>query len=250
MNGRGDDLDALFERDADARLLERRRNELGLAPPLGPVRRTPLRTTTLGRAIDAEEARALERVFSGALPHGLAALALLSAIAATDGPLGDALGLGSFARSVSAALPRALVAARMNRPTPVVTRSMLDAIRPDGVAGDAPFERDDVTLVARLDPRELDLLRVVLGRDLADPFLRGVQLLLAVVPRGLEGVAPAAAVQVRDALGAYRVAAGAWLMRVTVRRAVDKRYDPLTADDVLLHASGRALAATLRAAIP
>ncbi|MEO7040283.1 MAG: hypothetical protein ABI186_09665 [Candidatus Elarobacter sp.] len=220
-------------------------------PESEPVRRTPERTTTLGRAIDGEETRALERVFAGALPHGLAALAVLSAIAATDGPLGDALGLGAFARSVSAALPHALVAARMNRPTPpVVTRAALDAIRPAGVAPDVPFERSGLVLVARLDARELDLLRAVLARDLADPFLRGVQLLLAVVPRALEGVTPAVAVQVRDALGAYRIAAGAWLMRVTVRRAVDKRYDPLTADDAMLHASGRALVATLRAAIP
>ncbi len=53
----------------------------------------------------------------------------------------------------------------------------------------------------------------------------------------------------RDALAAYRLAAGAWLMRVTVRRAVDRRYDPLTADDATLHEAGRALVATLRHAV-
>lgn len=223
-----------------------------LAPePREPVQRTPERNVLLGRAIDADEAHALERVFAGALPHGLAALALLSAIACTDGPLGDALGLGAFARSVSAALPRALVAARMNRPTPaVVTREALDAIRPDAAAPDGSFASDAPALVARLDPRELDLLRAVLGRDLADPFLRGVQLLLAVVPRALDGVPAPVANRVRDALAGYRIAAGSWLMRVTVRRAVDKRYDPLTADDATLHAAGRALVASLRTALP
>ena len=224
-----------------------------LAPePAEPVRRAPAeRNVLLVRAIDADEAHALERVFAGALPHGLAALALLSAIACTDGPLGDALGLGAFARSISAALPRALVAARMNRPTPaVVTREALDAIRPDAAAPDGSFASDGPALVARLDPRELDLLRAVLGRDLADPFLRGVQLLLAVVPRALDGVPAPVANPVRDALAAYRIAAGSWLMRVTVRRAVDKRYDPLTADDATLHAAGRALVASLRTALP
>jgi hypothetical protein len=34
-----------------------------------------------------------------------------------------------------------------------------------------------------------------------------------------------------------------------VRRAVDRRYDPLTADDPTLHAAGRDLVAALRVAI-
>jgi hypothetical protein len=77
-----------------------------------------------------------------------------------------------------------------------------------------------------------------------------VQLLLAVVPRALDGVPAPVANPVRDALAGYRIAAGSWLMRVTVRRAVDKRYDPLTADDATLHAAGRALVASLRTALP
>jgi hypothetical protein len=54
---------------------------------------------------------------------------------------------------------------------------------------------------------------------------------------------------VRDALAAYRAASGGWLMRVTVRRAVDKRYDPLTAADPMLHEAGRALVTALREAV-
>ncbi|MBV9409843.1 MAG: hypothetical protein JO164_13530, partial [Candidatus Eremiobacteraeota bacterium] len=99
------------------------------------------------------------------------------------------------------------------------------------------------------DARDLDALRAVLARNLADPFLRGVQVLLAVAPRAIDGATEDAADAVRDALAAYRVAAGAWLMRVTVRRAVDRRYDPLTADDAALHAAGRDLVAALREAV-
>ena len=204
----------------------------------------------LARILDADEGRALERVFSGAVPHGLAALALLSSVAAADAPLGRALGVAEFARSVAAALPRALVAARMNRPTPaVVTPEALAAIRSEGEAESEDIAYEGALLVARLDARELDALRGLLARDLEDAFLRGAQVLLAVAPRALEGVEPDAAEQVRDALAAYRLAAGAWLMRVTVRRAVDRRYDPLTADDPTLHEAGRALVATLRAAV-
>ncbi len=35
------------------------------------------RDTLLARTIEADEVRALQRVFTGAVPHGLAALALL-----------------------------------------------------------------------------------------------------------------------------------------------------------------------------
>jgi hypothetical protein len=204
----------------------------------------------LARAVDADEIRALERVFAGAVPHGLAALALLSSIAAVDTRLGVALGTRDFARSVAAALPRALVAARMSRPTPaVVTPETLAAIRAGADASSAPLDFEGPVMVTRLDDRELDALRAVLGRALDDPFLRGVQVLLAVAPRALEGVAPEMASHARDALTAYRIAAGAWLMRVTVRRAVDRRYDPLTAEDATLHGVGRDLVAALRAAI-
>ena len=138
----------------------------------------------------------------------------------------------------------------MNRPTPpVVTREALAVIRP---AADAPHDDpayEGVLLVARLDARELDALRALLARALDDPFLRGVQVLLAVVPRALDGVADGDAARAREALAAYRAAAGAWLMRLTVRRAVDRRYDPLTADDPTLHDAGRALVAALREVI-
>ncbi len=204
----------------------------------------------LARVLDADEVRALERVFSGAVPHGLAALALLSSIAAADAPLGHALGVAQFARAVSAALPRALVAARMNRPTPpVVTADALASIEPAAEAPEGGLAFEGPLLVARIDARELEALRALLARALSDPFLRGVQVLLAIAPRALDGVAPDAAVRVRDALAAYRTAAGAWLMRVTVRRAVDRRYDPLTAADGTLHDAGRALVAALRDAV-
>ncbi|HEV3086617.1 MAG TPA: hypothetical protein VGX96_05255, partial [Candidatus Elarobacter sp.] len=204
----------------------------------------------LARAVDADEVRALERVFAGAVPHGLAALALLSSVAAVDTPLGVALGTRDFARSVAAALPRALVAARMSRPTPaVVTPETLGAIHSDASAAGEPLDFEGPVMVTRLDDRELDALRAVLGRALDDPFLRGVQVLLAVAPRALEGVPDDVGPHVRDMFTAYRIAAGAWLMRVTVRRAVDRRYDPLTADDPTLHAAGRDLVAALRVAI-
>ena len=76
-----------------------------------------------------------------------------------------------------------------------------------------------------------------------------MQVLLAVCPRSLEGVDTHAAERAGEALAQYRVAAGAWLMRVTVRRAVDRAYDPLTADDRLLHEAGRALVGVLRDAM-
>jgi hypothetical protein len=204
----------------------------------------------LARVLDADEVRALERVFTGAVPHGLAALALLSSVAAADAPLGRALGVTEFARSIASALPRALVAARMGRPTPpVVMPEALAAIKPDAPAPDDEFAYEGPVLVARLEPRELEALRSLLARDLEDMFLRGVQVLLAVAPRSVEGVDEHAARQTRDALAAYRVAAGAWLMRVTVRRAVDRRYDPLTADDATLHEAGRTVVAALRLAV-
>jgi hypothetical protein len=204
----------------------------------------------LARVLDADEVRALERVFVGTVPHGLAALALLSSVAAADAPLGRALGVAQFAKSVAAALPRALVAARMNRPPPpVVTPETLAAIRPDADAPQEEFAYEGALLVARLEPRELTALRTLLARQLEDPFLRGVQVLLAIAPRDVENVAETAAARLRHALAAYRVAAGAWLMRVTVRRAVDKRYDPLTADDPTLHDAGRVVVAALREAV-
>ncbi|MEA2688835.1 MAG: hypothetical protein QOD51_1442, partial [Candidatus Eremiobacteraeota bacterium] len=210
----------------------------------------PAAEFVLARVLDADEVRALERVFSGAVPHGLAALALLSSIAAADGALGRALGISEFARAVSAALPRALVAARMNRPTPlVVTREALATIRPDAEPPHEDLAYEGPLLVARLEARDLDALRALLARALDDPFLRGVQVLLAVAPRALEGVPEHTELRARDALAAYRGAAGAWLMRVTVRRAVDRRYDPLTADDATLHEAGRALVTALREAM-
>ncbi len=215
------------------------------AEPLAPPE-----PAVLARVLDADEVRALERVFIGAVPHGLAALALLSSIAAADGPLGRALGVSAFARSVAAALPRALVAARMNRPTPpVVTAETLALIAPGATAAHEEIPYEGALLVARFDARDLEALRNLLARNLPDPFLRGAQVLLAVAPRAVDGAPYEATAVVRDALAAYRVAAGAWLMRVTVRRAVDRGYDPLTADDPTLHEAGRALVAALREAV-
>ncbi|MGD0050817.1 MAG: hypothetical protein ABSD03_03215 [Vulcanimicrobiaceae bacterium] len=203
----------------------------------------------LFRAVDPEEVRALERIYTGALPHGLAALALLSSIAAVDGPAGEALGLSAFARSIATALPRAVVAARMGRPTPpVVTAVALAALRPAADLAPDPGGRAGPYLVVELGTQAREALLAVLGRNLADPFLRGVQVLLAVAPRRLTGIA-APAPRFEDALAAYRSAAGSWLMRVTVRRTVDGRFDPLTADDAPLHAAGRAVVDALRAAI-
>jgi len=210
----------------------------------------PAQEFSLMRNLEIDEVRALDRVFSGGVPHGLAGLALLSSIAAVDAPLGGSLGVRDVARSVAAALPRALVAARMRQATPpVVTRQALAAIRPFALAPAGRVGGDGPLLALRLDDRGLDALRAVLARDLDDIFLRGVQVLLAVCPRALEGVAPEAAERAGEALATYRVAAGAWLMRVTVRRAVDRAYDPLTADDLLLQDAGRALVAALRDAL-
>jgi len=209
----------------------------------------PGRPYVLARTLEDDDVRALERIFAGDVPHGLAALALLSAIAAVETPLGAALGIRDFARTISAAVPRALVAARMERPPPaIVTRESLATIRALAPVPSVPFPQYFPLLVTRLDERELGALRTVLERDLDDVFLRGVQVLLAVAPRALEGVASDAAVRAADALAAYRVAAGAWLMRVTVRRAVDRRYDPLTAADASLHEAGRRLVVALRSA--
>jgi hypothetical protein len=208
------------------------------------------REFALLRNLEVDEVRALEHVFAGDVPHGLAGLALLSSIAAVDAPLGAALGVRDFARSVAAALPRALVAARLQHATtPVVTRAALASIRPYALAPAGDVGGEGALLALRLDERGLDGLRAVLGRDLDDIFLRGVQVLLAVCPRSLEGVDARAAERAGEALAQYRVAAGAWLMRVTVRRAVDRAYDPLTADDRLLHEAGRALVGVLRDAM-
>ncbi len=219
-------------------------------PVAPPVRAAAAPQYVLARELEPDEVRALERVFAGAVPHGLAALALLSSIAAIDTPLGALLGVREFARSISAALPRALVAARMGRPTPpVVTREALATVRAFAPLPDDSFAHDGPLLISRLDERELEALRTVLGRDLPDTFLRGVQVLLAVLPRALEGVPDDRTAAARDALAAYRTAAGGWLMRVTVRRAVDRGYDPFTADDAMLHDAGRSLVAALREAI-
>ena len=221
---------------------------VGAGPQPPPIPELP--PYVLSRDIDAEEVRALERVFVGAIPHGLAALALLSSIAGIESHLAEALGLREFALEIASALPRALVSARMQRPTPpVVTAAALGAIKPradvvrDGSRLSAP------SLTARLQANDLDALRAVLARGLDDPLLRGVQVLLAILPRTVENVPERAAAGVAEALAAYRIAAGAWLMRVTVRRAVDRNYDPLTADDPSLHTAGRAVVAALRSAI-
>jgi hypothetical protein len=209
------------------------------------------RPHVLARALDEADVYMLERIFAGAIPHGLAAVALLSSVAAVDAPLGNALGVRDFARTISAAVPRALVAARTNRPAPpIVTRESLETVRAFAPAPAEPFVQEGPLLVTRLDERELDGLRSVLARDLDDVFLRGAQVLLAVAPRALDGVAPDAGARAAEALAAFRVAAGAWLMRVTVRRAVDRRYDPLVANDASLHEAGRVLVAALRAALP
>ena len=224
-----------------------RKRPVPRAEPPAPAREEPY---VFARGLEPAGVRALERIFAGAVPHGLAALAVLTSIAAVDTPLGEALGVREFARNVAAALPRALVAARLNQAVPaVVTRESLEAIRASADAPSEPFAQDGPQLVTRLDERELGALRTVLARDLDDVFLRGVQVLLAVAPRALDGVEPGAAANAHDALAAYRVAAGGWLMRVTVRRAVDRRYDPLVAADASLHDAGRTLVAALRGAL-
>lgn len=226
-----------------------------LAPSAPPARKAerpkpsadPAGRYVLARTLDDEEVSSLERVFGGDVPHGLAALALLSSVAAVDTPLGEALGIRAFARSVATAVPRALIAARMDRPVPpVVTRESLETIRAFAPAPDDPYPQYFPLLVTRMDERELGALRVVLERDLDDVFLRGLQVLLAVAPRALEGVKSDVTASAVDAMAAYRVVAGAWLMRVTVRRAVDRRYDPLTAADASLHEAGRKLVIALR----
>lgn len=221
--------------------------ELEAASEPEPV---PVHEYMLVRGLEVDEVRALERVFSGGVPHGLAAMALLSSIAAVDAPLGESLGVRSFAHSVSAALPRALVASKLQRTTPpVVTRQTLAMIRPYGLAPEGFVASEGPHLALHLDARSLDALRAVLERDLDDPFLRGVQVLLAVCPRTLENVAHEAAGRAAEALATYRVAAGAWLMRVTVRRTVDFRYNPLTAPDPLMYDAGKALVAALTACV-
>jgi|GEM_PF-2221630 len=235
--------------EPEPKLVPKPRARKRAAPRAKPSPELP-QPYVLARTLYDDDVRALERIFSDAVPHGLAALALLSSIAAVDTPLGDALGIRDFAHAVSAAVPRALVAARMERPLPaIVTRESLDAIRPSADAPHEPFPHYFPLLATRLDERELGALRTVLERDLDDVFLRGVQVLLAVVPRALDGVASDTGTRVADALAAYRVAAGAWLMRVTVRRAVDRRYDPITAADASLHESGRKLVAALRSVL-
>ncbi|MEA2786385.1 MAG: hypothetical protein QOF71_2489 [Candidatus Eremiobacteraeota bacterium] len=205
------------------------------------------RPYVLARTLDDEDVSSLERIFGGDVPHGLAALALLSSVAAVDTPLGEALGIRAFARAVATAVPRALIAARMSRPVPpVVTRESLDSIRPFAETPHDPYPQYFPLLVTRMDERELEALRAVLERDLDDLLLRGVQVLLAVAPRALEGVKSRATTSARDAMAEYRVAAGAWLMRVTVRRAVDRHYDPLLASDASLHEAGRRLVTALR----
>ncbi len=216
-------------------------------PPPAP---DPGLAVRLERPLAAADARAFERLFGGGVPDGLGALVLLAGIACSAGEPGRALGLEPFQRAVSAALPRALVAARMGKPTPpVVSPQALAAIRPDAPLAAPAETASGPMLVAALDARELEALRGLLRRELADPFLRGAQLLLAVAPRELAGVGHAAAARAGEALAAYRVAAGAWLMRVTVRRAVDRRYDPLTADDAGLRDAAAQLVTVLREAL-
>ncbi|HYZ14992.1 MAG TPA: hypothetical protein VE591_01275 [Candidatus Acidoferrum sp.] len=214
-------------------------------PEPAPRERPP--RVFLTRPIGAADVRSFDRVFAGGVPHGLAAFALLTGIACTSGSASEALGLEAFRAAVAATLPRALVAARMRKPTPaIVTYEALDAIRPNGNVTPSNAAPDGTTLVAAFDGPDVEGLYAVLRRDLEDPFLRGTQVLLAILPREIEGVGADDARAVVEALSAFRVTAGAWLMRVTVRRAVDRRYDPLTADDAALRDAGTALIAALR----
>ena len=89
----------------------------------------------------------------------------------------------------------------------------------------------------------------MLARTLDDPFLRGAQVLLGIIPRAVDGIVPADATPVREALDRYRGAAAGWLVRATVRRKVDRRFDPLTADDAPLFAAGHALVRALHEAL-
>jgi hypothetical protein len=219
-------------------------------PPPAAAPPPPAPADVLVRAIDLDDVRALARVYAGGIPHGLAHLALLCSLAAADGPLGESLGLAAFARSVASALPRALVAAKIGRTSlPVVTAETLATLHPAAVAPPPGVEPSGTYLLLRLEARELDALRAVLGRTLEDPFLRGAQVLLGIAPRELEGVAADAGVIVRNAFDRHRAAAGAWLMRVTIRRAVDRRFDPLTAPDPGLHETGKLLVAALHEAL-
>jgi hypothetical protein len=220
------------------------------SPPSATVPPPPIHADVLVRRIDLDDVRALQRVYAGGIPHGLAHLALLCSLAAADGPLGEALGLAQFARSVASALPRALVAAKIGRTSlPVVTAEALATLHPTAPAPPPGAALPGTYLLLRLDARELDALRGVLGRSLDDPFLRGAQVLLGIAPRELEGVCANGAAAVRDAFERHRTAAGAWLMRVTIRRAVDRRFDPLTAPDPGLHESGKVLVAALHEAL-
>jgi len=215
-------------------------------PPAAPARSEHV----LRRLVEPDEARALDRIFSGAMPHGLANLTLLCSIAACDGTAGEALGLGAFTRAVAAALPRAMVAARMGRPVPaVVDPAALALIRPAAEAEPDLAPIGSPLLTLRLDQRELDALRAMLARTLDDPFLRGAQVLLGIIPRAVDGIVPADATPVREALDRYRGAAAGWLVRATVRRKVDRRFDPLTADDAPLFAAGHALVRALHEAL-
>jgi hypothetical protein len=218
---------------------------VALEPPPAPKPLPAPAVTTLIRPITADDLRALDRIFGGGVPHGLAALAVLTNLACDGGPLGAALGLGPFRASVAAALPSALVAARMRKPSPpVVSRSALDAIRSDGETDAAAPPLAGPTLVVPLHAHDLDALRTVLRRDLEDLFLRGMQVLVAIFPREVHGVGDAH--RCAEALSAFRVTVSAWVMRVTVRRSVDRNYDPLTAEDATLRDTGAALVSILR----
>jgi hypothetical protein len=220
-------------------------------PPPAPAPAAPsLPAAVLARPFSLDDLRALERMFAGEVPHGLAAMGLLVNVASTGGAFADAVGLEAFRAAIAAQLPRALVAARMGRPPgAVVSDATLALLHPDApaAAADAAAAFREPTLVTRLDGRENAALRTVLARQMDDPFLRGVQVLLAAAPRSLNGVADGA--PVAGALAAYRSGASAWLMRTTVRRALDRKFDPLTAQDEALQAAGRALLVTLRNAL-
>lgn len=218
------------------------RREIDVPAPPQPSPRV-----VLTRGITAGDVRSFDRVFAGGVPHGLAAFALLTGIACTGGPAAEALGLEAFRAAVAATLPRALVAARMRKPTPaIVTAEALDAIRAEAPVTPSDPVLTGTSLVSALEPADLEALYAVLRRNLEDRFLRGTQVLLAILPRRIEGVGADAARGVAEALSAFRVTAGAWLMRVTVRRAVDRRYDPLTADDAALRDVGTTLITALR----
>jgi hypothetical protein len=201
----------------------------------------------LTRAVTGADVRSLDRIFSGGVSHGLAALAVLTTLACDGGPFGEALGLTPFRAAVAAALPRALVAARMRKPTPpVVTRDALAAIRAEGALPTHVPPAGTPALLVRLDTADVEALRAMLRRDLDDAFLRGTQVLVAILARELDGVSAGDAQRCSQALSAFRVTVGAWLMRVTVRRSVDRRYDPLTAEDAALRDAGATLVSLLR----